>query len=1157
LEIENNDTGCLAQGQTTILKTSVPVIIASATTVDQVICNPDGSATVVDVSVDGIIDPDHANFDFTWYQGDPNSVPIINEVNNEDVLDINNFAAIGAGSYYVKARRVAGLQPGSGCESAPFRVDIMDKSRDPNFVLTPFSNTACDLNFEGSLQIVVTDPGSLPASLGYTYRWLQAPAASPIADTGANDGDGDGSDGDGDNPTGLSDGVYRLEVVNDNTGCFTPGQTTIQRTTVPIIITQAITVDQFICAPEGSITVTEVTVGGTVDPNHNNFDFTWYLEDPNNVPIISEVNGEDMLDINNYATIGGGLYFVKAKRIAGVPVGSGCESAPLGLEIKDLHVNPIPALQAFANSSCTVAFLNGAITIQAKDNSGPGVGALYDYEYIYDDGVNPPMPPVLVAGNNGNGINDGDLDSLMNLNTGFYSFIVRNQVTQCETPAQAVIQFDPIASKPNIISVDKSFPIDCLGNGGEAIVTAIRIGSGNPILGSPDLDPPNFGYDWYDNGTDPFLEPPPPGNVAPVIPDGREVVNMQAGVYYVTVRDLLTDCRSTPTQVVIDSADIVYPVVFIQQSVLQLSCDPADGTAELQATADGFNDSNTDYTFTWFNSLDGTGTTVIDPWPGSQSTISDLTSGDYSVTAISSLTGCSTTKLFIIPPFDPKFFPKIAVSGDPQSSCLVPNGSVVVRVIPFPVVNGLTYNPPFDFTVDLYFGDQSNSGIDQEPPALAPDVPGIPALPFSPLPGSFIADPLDDGIYTVRLIDNITGCIVVETTEVLDDRRRPVPNIVMENPLTNCDTRFNGQLSATADGRPVSNYEFYWWSEVTPNDTLTTNDKLIGQDQGRYFVSIVNKASGCDTLASEVIPVDQVLPPAPSIVLVQPQTICWEPEPKGNFPINDTSYPGNSLARPNGRLRAHVGGETIGYQFEWFAGQLTNEQVAGLTPDTVGINNLHLIGQFYTVKAIILATGCSNVASLPVPDERIIPAGIVATTPSFCEDARLPSGSVTLQQTNDGNVTLRETTWYDEETNAYIGDGIQVFNLPPGFYRAEFLSNDFCYGEAVGQIMTEILSYNLVSANGDGPNDTWIIDCISNFTIAAGAPRDNNVKVFNRHGVLVYEADGYNNADIVFRGIGENGLYALGDELPDGTYFYVIDKRDGTRPITGFLELVR
>jgi gliding motility-associated-like protein len=147
-------------------------------------------------------------------------------------------------------------------------------------------------------------------------------------------------------------------------------------------------------------------------------------------------------------------------------------------------------------------------------------------------------------------------------------------------------------------------------------------------------------------------------------------------------------------------------------------------------------------------------------------------------------------------------------------------------------------------------------------------------------------------------------------------------------------------------------------------------------------------------------------------------------------------------------------------------------------------------------------------------------------------------------------VVLTDIQWFDQTTNGQIGTGPAAYELPAGFYQAFFVSSEGCENDAVVEVGTEILSYNLVSANGDNSNDAWIIDCIQNFP-------SNNVKVFNRSGVKVYEADGYNNVDVIFYGIGERGVYALGNDLPDGTYFYIIDKRDGSKPVTGYLELVR
>ena len=79
-------------------------------------------------------------------------------------------------------------------------------------------------------------------------------------------------------------------------------------------------------------------------------------------------------------------------------------------------------------------------------------------------------------------------------------------------------------------------------------------------------------------------------------------------------------------------------------------------------------------------------------------------------------------------------------------------------------------------------------------------------------------------------------------------------------------------------------------------------------------------------------------------------------------------------------------------------------------------------------------------------------------------------------------------------------------------------------------------------------NDFFLIDCIDYFP-------NNNVQIFNRAGVKVYEADGYNNTDIRFDGIGNSGNGNL--KLPEGTYFFVIDKGRGGTAIQGYIELVR
>ena len=82
-----------------------------------------------------------------------------------------------------------------------------------------------------------------------------------------------------------------------------------------------------------------------------------------------------------------------------------------------------------------------------------------------------------------------------------------------------------------------------------------------------------------------------------------------------------------------------------------------------------------------------------------------------------------------------------------------------------------------------------------------------------------------------------------------------------------------------------------------------------------------------------------------------------------------------------------------------------------------------------------------------------------------------------------------------------------------------------------------------------GVNPTWIIDGITGFP-------NNQITVFNRWGNKVYEVNGYNNADRVWRG--NANVSSFGDnEVPDGTYFYIIDLGDGSKPRTGYVIVNR
>jgi gliding motility-associated-like protein len=84
--------------------------------------------------------------------------------------------------------------------------------------------------------------------------------------------------------------------------------------------------------------------------------------------------------------------------------------------------------------------------------------------------------------------------------------------------------------------------------------------------------------------------------------------------------------------------------------------------------------------------------------------------------------------------------------------------------------------------------------------------------------------------------------------------------------------------------------------------------------------------------------------------------------------------------------------------------------------------------------------------------------------------------------------------------------------------------------------------YRGFSPNGDGTNDTWTIKGIDKFPL-------NKVMIFNRWGDKVRELYNYNNTSVVWDGTNDEGK-----ELPDGTYYYIVELRN-VEEFTGWVHI--
>ena len=82
---------------------------------------------------------------------------------------------------------------------------------------------------------------------------------------------------------------------------------------------------------------------------------------------------------------------------------------------------------------------------------------------------------------------------------------------------------------------------------------------------------------------------------------------------------------------------------------------------------------------------------------------------------------------------------------------------------------------------------------------------------------------------------------------------------------------------------------------------------------------------------------------------------------------------------------------------------------------------------------------------------------------------------------------------------------------------------------------------NVFTPNGDGIGDTWVIKNLDMYPNAV-------VNIFNRYGSLVFHSVG---DYIPWDGTID------GENLPSGTYYYVIDPKNKLSPISGPVTIFR
>ncbi|MBQ1655264.1 MAG: gliding motility-associated C-terminal domain-containing protein, partial [Bacteroidales bacterium] len=331
---------------------------------------------------------------------------------------------------------------------------------------------------------------------------------------------------------------------------------------------------------------------------------------------------------------------------------------------------------------------------------------------------------------------------------------------------------------------------------------------------------------------------------------------------------------------------------------------------------------------------------------------------------------------------------------------------------------------------------------------------------------------LGTGMYIVTVTDG-WGCQGVANYMLYSPTA-----MIMSSQVTDakCSNTSEGAISLTVGGgRPP--YSYLW-------TTGSTEPNLEDLRVGSYGV-LVTDMSGCTMQEN--------------FVISAPTTISVEAD------VTDVTCYG----KKDGRVEINVTGGVEPYAYGFYMGNTVSHN---------GRVYEHLRPGVYNIS-VSDANGCGKSISVAVGQPERLGVNSMVSAPS-CKD--LHDATVEI-------VTAGGTAPFTYTLGTYTSDSSTFINLHPGLYSAVVTDANGCSNEISEIIVPEskldcLRIPNVITPNGDGVNDEWIIENIELFPEA-------HIYVYNRWGQLLYHD----------RGNGErwDGSYR-GHFVPSGVYMYII-----------------
>ncbi|MBL6445581.1 gliding motility-associated C-terminal domain-containing protein [Fulvivirga sp. 29W222] len=1115
----NIDSKCKSDPVTVTVNQTTPPVIANTSSTDMNSCDP----TLPNGSVTATFTGNASDYTIEWFAGQ--NTDASNLVGS--TVTVNG---LDQGTYTVRL-----TENSTGC-SVTAEASVNSNIVIPNLSLTKTDVTLCQ-PFNGTITASVST-GSVS---DYTFSWYNGNNVKATPDYSET----------GNTLIQLGAGTYTVEAFNNVTNCVASAKSV----TVLAPVTE-IQLDDAASSFPADCNATSGVLKVDVTPSSDLYNIDWYQGNVNpftSTPFLTHTN----VNTSTASNLTSGNYTVLATNIA-----TGCQE----VEVFYMPLATGHELDLITQASSTTCNDdNGTLEVELTPTNLVGFDqADYEIELYIGSSVASGTPDFVLAGVSGQ-----SNYTFAGLASGDYAVTAtptNPAIAVCDDPV-ILVSIDMEVEYPDVAAITQNANTFCddLGATPNGEIEVEIDGGASPA---------NYIIDWFvgqDTST-----PLSAINITGV--NNERAINLAAGYYTVRVVDNTTylTCSSTRTfQILNDRPNVSVPAAGLDITNV-IRCIPSNGSQVIvtDIMEDGVSVGTANYTFEWYDASNN-----ILPNAGAPNTtnqINDLAAGNYYVKAISTLSACQTTLIEFTIDDETISDPSVdLVSFQNPTKCLQPaNLPGELHVSASGVGGGFSYSWTYPDGTIAAGPDQvglTDAGeytvvvtntttqcttteiyellIDEYPVNLSTSVspittcnPGDDGVVFgvvmnapnnytynwtAPAPdnSTFVGREWSgrslEGTYSLTAVDNADpGCEASGTATITIEQDMPVVTAEAKGAVTVCDlTKADGSAIAMVDGSYIG-YTFEWYDASGSPTPVYVGPEFFGMKPGTYEVVAIDNITKCSSTQQLTIEENITTMPDPTIEVLSHVTNC--------------------LTQDNGALSVSVNGNTSDYIFYWFVGQ-------EVTADTAHIGEVwnNLTVSEYTVIAKSRITGCvSNPDTEAILGEFVYPEFEFVVGNASCSQE---NGFARFVLTN--SVEIDSITWTYAGSDNIIAHGPNLSPAYAGIYTVTATTAQGCSISEDIEIRTEVNPYNGISRNGDSSNDYFRIDCIDQYP-------DNIVKIFNRAGTQVYEAEGYDNETTFFDGVSNKGISIIGTNLPDGTYFYVIDKRDGSKPTAGYLEIV-